>query len=42
MELFLAVVQVRRWSIDKPNLLLQNGVGRTLLLVRDALFNVVQ
>jgi putative lipoprotein len=26
---------VRRWSIDKRNLLLQNGVGRTLLLFRD-------
>jgi putative lipoprotein len=31
-----ALAQVRRWSIDKHNLLLQNAVGRTLLLFRDA------
>ena len=30
-----ALAEVRRWSIDKRNLLLQNGVGRTLLLFRD-------
>jgi putative lipoprotein len=37
-----ALAQVRRWSIDKRNLLLQNAVGRTLLLFRDAPFSVVQ
>jgi heat shock protein HslJ len=37
-----ALGQVRRWSIDKRNLLLQNAVGRTLLLFRDAPFSVVQ
>lgn len=31
-----ALAQVRRWSIDKRNLLLQDGAGRTLLLFRDA------
>ena len=31
-----ALAQVRRWSIDKRNLLLQNAAGRTLLLFRDA------
>ena len=36
-----ALAQVRRWSIDKRNLLLQNAVGRTLLLFRDAPFSVV-
>ena len=30
-----ALAEVRRWSIDKRNLLLQNAVGRTLLLFRD-------
>ena len=30
-----ALAEVRRWSIDKRNLLLQNAVGRTLLLSRD-------
>ena len=37
-----ALVQVRRWSIDKGNLLLQKAGGRTLLLFRDAPFSVVQ
>ena len=37
-----ALGQVRHWSIDKRNLLLQNAVGRTLLLFRDAHFSVVQ
>ena len=37
-----ALAQVRRWSIDKRNLLLQNAVGRTLLLFRDAPFSVIQ
>ena len=37
-----ALGQVRHWSIDKRNLLLQNAVGRTLLLFRDAPFSVVQ
>jgi hypothetical protein len=36
-----ALAQVRRWNIDKRNLLLQNAVGRTLLLFRDAPFSVV-
>ena len=31
-----ALAKVRRWSIDKRNLLLQNAAGRTLLLFRDA------
>jgi len=31
-----ALAQVRRWSIDKRNLLLQDAAGRTLLLFRDA------
>ncbi len=31
-----ALAQVRRWSIDKRNLLLQDATGRTLLLFRDA------
>ncbi len=36
-----ALAQVRRWNIDKRKLLLQNAVGRTLLLFRDAPFSVV-
>jgi heat shock protein HslJ len=31
-----ALAQVRRWSIDKRNLLLQEAACRTLLLFRDA------
>jgi len=31
-----ALALVRRWSIDKRNLLLQDATGRTLLLFRDA------
>lgn len=31
-----ALAQVRRWSIDKQNLLLQDARGRTLLLFRPA------
>lgn len=31
-----ALAQVRRWSIDKRNLLLQDAAGRTLLLFKDA------
>lgn len=31
-----ALAKVRRWSIDKRNLLLQDAAGRTLLLFRDA------
>ena len=31
-----ALAQVRRWSIDKRNLLLQDAAGRTLLLFRDS------
>jgi heat shock protein HslJ len=31
-----ALAQVRRWSIDKRNLLLQDATGRTLLLFRHA------
>ncbi len=31
-----ALAKVRRWSIDKRNLLLQDVAGRTLLLFRDA------
>ena len=31
-----ALGQVRRWSIDKRNLLLQDGQGRTLLLFKAA------
>ena len=31
-----ALAKVRRWSIDKRNLLLHNAAGRTLLLFRDA------
>ena len=31
-----ALAQVRRWSIDKRNLLLQDAAGRTLLLFRAA------
>jgi heat shock protein HslJ len=31
-----ALAEVRRWSIDKRNLLLQDGAGRTLLLFLDA------
>lgn len=31
-----ALGQVRRWSIDKQNLLLQDDRGRTLLLFRPA------
>jgi heat shock protein HslJ len=30
-----ALAQVRRWSIDKRNLLLQDAAGRTLLLFTD-------
>ena len=29
-----ALDQVRQWSIDKQSLLLQDGVGRSLLLYR--------
>jgi heat shock protein HslJ len=31
-----ALAKVRRWSVDKRNLLLQDAAGRTLLLFRDA------
>jgi len=31
-----ALGQVRRWSLDKQNLLLQNEQGRTLLLFKPA------
>ncbi len=31
-----ALAKVRRWSIDKRNLLLQDAAGRTLLLFRDS------